>query len=44
MSVLFISIGWMPFLAPTHDNVDPLFAPDLYHVEVTDHDPASGSL
>jgi len=26
MAVLFISIGWMPFLAPTLANADPLFA------------------
>jgi len=26
MAILFISIGRMPFLAPTIDNADPLFA------------------
>jgi len=42
--VLFISIGRMPFLAPTLDNADPLFAlvfkPSLYlHLEeVTDQE------
>jgi len=50
LTVLFISIGRMPFLAPTLDNADPLFAlvikPGFYlhHVEVADLDPASGSL
>jgi len=50
MAVLFISIGGMPFLAPTLDNADPLFGlvitPDFYlhHVEVVDQDPASDSL
>jgi len=40
----------MPFLAPTLDNVNPLFVlvmtPGFYllHVEVADQDPASGSL
>jgi len=40
----------MPFLVPTLDNADPLFAlvttPGYYlhHVEVADQDPASGSL
>jgi len=40
----------MPFLAPTLDNTDPLFAlaitPGFYlhHVEVADQDPASGYL
>jgi len=51
IAVLFISIGRMPFLAPTLDNTDPLFALvvhqvsiDLHHLEVVDQDPASGSL
>jgi len=46
-----ISIGRMPFLAPTFDNADPFFALVkhqtcfyLHHVEVADLDPASGSL
>jgi len=49
MAALFISVSRMPLLAPTLDNVDPLFAlviaPGLYlqHVEVADQDPASGS-
>jgi len=51
MTVLFISIGRMPFLVPTVDNADPLFALVitlgfyLHHVEVADQqDPASGCL
>jgi len=50
LAVLFISIGRMPFLSPTLDNANPLFAlvitPGFYlhHVEVADRDPASGSL
>jgi len=46
---LFIAIGRMPFLAPTLDNADPLFALVitlrfyLHHVEVADQDQASGS-
>jgi len=50
MAALLIYIGWMPFLVPTLDNVDPLFAPViapgfyLHHVEVVDQDSASGSL
>jgi len=50
MAVQFIPIGRMPFLAPTGDNADPLFAlviPQyfyLHHVEVADQDPASASL
>jgi len=50
MEVLFISIGRMPFLLPTLDNADSLFAllvitPGLclHHVEVADQDPARGS-
>jgi len=50
VAVLFISIGQMPFLLPTLDNADPLFALVitagfyLHHVEVADQDPASGSV
>jgi len=50
MAVFFISTGQMPFLAPTLDNADPLFAlvitPGFYphHVEVADQDPVRGSL
>jgi len=50
MAVLFISIDRMPFLVPTLDNADPLFALviqpglNLLYVEVTEQDPASGSL
>jgi len=50
MAALFISIGRMPFLAPTLDNANPLVSvvitPGFYlhHVEVTDQNPASGSL
>jgi len=42
MAALFIAIDLMPFLAPTLDNADPLFAqvttPSFYvhHVEVAD--------
>jgi len=49
-AVLFTSISRMVSLASSLDNVDPLFAlvktPGfyLYHVEVADQDPASGSL
>jgi len=45
-----IFIGRMPFMAPTLDNADPLFALVittgfyLHNVEVVDQDPASGSL
>jgi len=48
MTILFISIGQIPFLAPTLNNADLLFAlvitPGFYphHVEVADQDPASG--
>jgi len=47
---LFIYIGWMPLMSPTLDYAHPLFAlgitSDQYlqHVQVTDQDPASGSL
>jgi len=50
MAVLFIISDRMPFLAPTLDNADPLFAPVvatgfyLDHVEVADQDPVGGSL
>jgi len=50
VAALFLSVNLMPFLAPTLDNADPLFAlvitPDFYqqNVEVTDQDPASCSL
>jgi len=50
MTVLFVSIGRMPFLVPTLDNADLLFAllitPGLYMhlVEVVDEDSAIGSL
>jgi len=50
MAVLFIYIGRMPFLTPTLDNAEPLFAlvliPGffLHQVEVADQQPASGSL
>jgi len=50
MAVLFICIGWMPFLASTLDTDNPLFAlvitPGFYlHLEeVADRTPASGSL
>jgi len=49
MAALFISIGRMPFLAPTLDNADQLFVLVmtssfyLHHVEVANQDPASGS-
>jgi len=49
MAVLFISFRRMPFLTPTLDNADPLFAlvitPGFYvhQVEVADQNPASGS-
>jgi len=49
MTVLFISIGRMPFLAATLDNANPLFAlvitPDFYlhHVELAAEGPAIGS-
>jgi len=48
--LLFISIGQMPFLVPTLDKADLLFAlvipPGFYlhYVEVTEHAPASRSL
>jgi len=48
MTVLFISID--PLSGPTLDNADPLFVLViilgfyLYHVEVADQSPASGSL
>jgi len=46
MAIMFISIGWMLFLASTLDNVDPLFASwwshkvssHLHNVEVADQD------
>jgi len=47
MTVLFISIGRMSFLAPIFDNADQLFAlvitPSFYlhHIEVVDQDPAN---
>jgi len=50
VAFLFISIGRMPFLAPTPDDADPLLALALspcfylHHVEAADQDPASGSL
>jgi len=50
MAVSFIYIGRMPFLTPTLDNAEPLFAllliPGffLHQVEVADQQPASGSL
>jgi len=51
MAVLFISIDRMPFLAPTLDDADPLFAlviltPGFYlhPVEVADQHPVTGSL
>jgi len=50
VAALFISIGQIPFLAPTLDNVETLFTqvitPGLYLllVEVAYQDPASGSL
>jgi len=50
MAVLFISIDRMPFLAPTVDNADPLFALVitlgfyLDKLELTDYYPASGIL
>jgi len=50
MTVLFIFIGRMPFLAPTLDNAAPLFALViklgfyLHHIEVAGQDPASGSI
>jgi len=50
MTVLFISIDQMPFLARTIGNADPLFVLlitpcfDLHHVKVADQDQASGSL
>jgi len=50
LAVLFISIDRMPFLAPTLDNADPLFALVitagfyLHHVEVADQDQASGNV
>jgi len=42
MAILFISLGWMPFLATTLENADSLFAlvmtPGfyLYHIEMVD--------
>jgi len=50
MAVLFISIGWMPFLVSTHDYADTPFAlviPSsfyLHNVEMADRNPSSGSL
>jgi len=45
---LFISIGGMPFLAPTLDNVDPLFALvsvcTMLIVEVADEDQAGDNI
>jgi len=50
MTILLISIGRRPLLAPTLENADPLFTlvitPGFYlhYVEVAaDQDPASGS-
>jgi len=49
-AALLIPLGRIPFLALTLDNANLLFAvvitPGfyLYHVEVADQDPASGSL
>jgi len=49
MAVSF-SIGLLPFLAPSIDNADLLFALVtttgfyLHHMEVADYGPASGSL
>jgi len=49
MADLIISIGRMPFLPPTIDNADPLFALviipgfSLYQVQVK-QDPGSGTL
>jgi len=46
VTVLFLSIGQMPFLAPTLDIAYPLFTlmltpgMHLHHVEVADQDPA----
>jgi len=50
MTVLFISIGRMPFLAPSLDDADLLFALVittgfyLHHVEAADQYTASGRL
>jgi len=50
MTVLYISIGRMPFLTPTLDNAYSLFGLVitagffLHQVEVANKDPASGSL
>jgi len=53
MAILFISIGRIPFMAPTLDNADLLFAlvaicttpgNKLHHVNVVDQDPDSGIL
>jgi len=50
VAVLHISIDRMPFHVPTLDNADLLIAMlikigfYLHHVEVSDQDPASGSL
>jgi len=50
MAALFIYISWMPLLALTLDNVDPLFAlviaPGFYvhHLRVMNQDAASDSL
>jgi len=50
MAVVFIFIGRMPFLGPTLDNADPLFAQGiapgfyLHRLKVADHDPARDSL
>jgi len=50
IAVLFISIGRIPYLAPTLDNADPLFALvivipcfHLHQLEVANQDPVSGS-
>jgi len=50
MAISLIFIGWMPFLAPTIDNADPLFALVitqyfyLHHIEVADQAPANSRI
>jgi len=44
MAVWFISIGRMPFLAPTLDNVDITQGFYLRHLEVADQNAAGGGL
>jgi len=46
MAVFFISIDPTLFLAPAHENADPLTAPGFYlhHVDMADQDPGSGNL